>query len=703
MADRVAAIVGCGRAGLVLVRPGTPHAPARRARTARARRVGVALAVAALLTGACGSQVTLSPSAKPSPPTTVIPAPSSVPSPSPARADTLRIGGLDYGLLGMEMRLFRQASAGDNYTLPASVITLGGLVYSRLYRYDSHYGVIPDLADGPCVPQADPTVIRCRIIETTFQDGAALTAADVAYTYELFQRDMIYGFTPAIGSQTISLKEVRVVDSRTVDFVLGAVDPRFLTDTLPYIPILAQHAVDAAYADFVARTKALTGASLTSLADTIDEETGRDPPVCTTRLDAVDALLRQIGVRAYHEDFSRATGKFDACSYVGYASGLIRQAAVAKGLTGLDAVAASLQLLSTDWQPTGTGPYRFVSEDADRVHLEAWPGYHGGLAATRYVDFVPTRPDGSDLLNGTVDIFQFPFLGTDYQARAASHGVRIATPPEPGFASLEMNVRTGRLFADRALRRALQLCIDLPRDVGAATGGDRTPIYGPVLPGSWADDPALAMPTRDVAAARRLIEGAGWKAGADGIYAKGDVRLAADLVVRELDARRVKMADLIASQARDCGLDITTRPTQWSAVLGMLNGYPHDIPGTERPFDLYLGLWGAGADPGEVFQIFATSSISDKEHPDAANFIGFSDPMLDRLLATAKATYDQTQRATLYRQAQEELAAQVPVIFLWANDTYDVVRAAVATADGPLDLSAPVWCWQPERLVAATP
>lgn len=58
----------------------------------------------------------------------------------------------------------------------------------------------------------------------------------------------------------------------------------------------------------------------------------------------------------------------------------------------------------------------------------------------------------------------------------------------------------------------------------------------------------------------------------------------------------------------------------------------------------------------------------------------------------------------MYRQAQEELAAQLPAIFLWAGYGYDALRPVAATVDGPLDLAAPYWAWQPERLVvAATP
>jgi hypothetical protein len=43
----------------------------------------------------------------------------------------------------------------------------------------------------------------------------------------------------------------------------------------------------------------------------------------------------------------------------------------------------------------------------------------------------------------------------------------------------------------------------------------------------------------------------------------------------------------------------------------------------------------------------------------------------------------------------------MPMLVLWASTSTDLVRSAVATVDGPLDLTAPHWAWQPERLVVA--
>ncbi len=619
---------------------------------------------------------------------------------SPAYADTLTVGwSPDIDGDGWPLANYGFRNATDAAFYGWRLLSLGSVVYNGLYRYDAALAAVPDLADGPCLPQGDGTVIRCRIVETTFHDGTTVTADDVAYSFRLLERP---SFSGLIWS-TPNFVDARVVDQRTVDIVLKSIDPAFLTDVLPWVPVMPRHAVEAAYAAFVAATRDLTAADLTKLADAIDEEIGRDPPVCTTRLAVVDALLPRIGYPLYREDFSRS-GTFDACDYLRSASFQIRGAVAALEATGIDAVAAAYWCLSISHRPIGAGPFRLVSEGPDRIRVEAWPGYHGGIAATRYIDFVPARGDGSDVIDGTVDVYQLPrlaTLGPAFEATAASQGIRIATPPAPAYEALQFNVRPGRLFADLALRKAMQLCIDLPRAVDAATGGTGIPVYGPVTPGTWADDPTLPKPARDTAAARALIEGAGWRLGADGVYAKDGVRLATEIVTRADDATRVRFADLIARQASDCGMDLASRPTKWDEIQESFFAYPYLVPGTKRPFDIYIGAFGGETDPANKLSVLATSSINDTPGGYGNNYVGFSDPDLDRLLAAATATYDQAERTRLYREAQQEVAAHLPYLYLYAYSGYDVLRAGVATVDGPLDLTAPNWAWQPERLVVA--
>lgn len=673
----------------------------------RMRRGAASLCVAALVSG-CGTQPVPSiPTTSPTPAAASTVFPTTTAIPSPAYADALTIGwdpSPGFAIYG-----FRDPLAGQDW----HQISLFSVVYGGLYWYDARYAAVPDLADGPCHPRGDGTVIRCHLIDATFQDGTPLTADDVAYSYQLFSQSTFSGGEVAPGSWFPNLAAARVVDARTVDFVLKSVDPAFLITGLA-TPVFPRHAVEAAYAAFVTATKGLKATDLTKLADAIDAETSQDPPVCAPHLDAAASLLTRIGVPLYREDFAR-NGTFDACGWVGEASWLIRMAAASLATTGLASVAAAYVDLSVDWRPIGTGPYRFVSEDANSIRVEAWSGFHGGMAATPFIDFVPAKGDGSDLVAGGIDIYQLgnlaslATLGPAFQATAASRGLRVATLPGAGYYALQYNARPGHLFADVNLRRALQLCVDLPRDVDAATGGAGTPAYGPVIPGTWAEDPTIPRPARDAAAARRLIEGAGWKLGPDGIYAKGGTRLAAVIVVRGDAADRVKMADLVAAQAGDCGMNLRSLPTSWDRLVSGLFLYPHLIPGTKTPFDLYLGGYALDPDPDSALENFVSANVTDARHPngsggmsfEGADWTGFSDPVLDALVKEAKATFDQAEQTRLYRQAQQELAAQQPYLFLWAANSYDIVRSAVSTVAGPLDLTTPNWGWQPQRLVVA--
>jgi ABC-type transport system substrate-binding protein len=670
-----------------------PAAGIRRAPTWRA--IGASIVVAAVLGSVAGcTSATTSPSGSGPAASGAAPVATPVPAATPTDyADTLRVGG--------DLSWYRGWWVGvEESGVPA--LTFGRLTYSGIYRYDAHDNAIPDLADGQCfVPGADGKVIRCRLVETTFHDGTPLTADDVAYTYQIFQRPVMNNCC----TLTPNLEEVRVVDPRTVDFVLGSVDPTFMTGVLPMIPILSRRGIEAAVADFDARATGLTSDGLAELADTIDREVNADPPVCSdARVAEVDAMYGRLGWQTFHEDLLKENGEFDACGWLGYAAINLGLASDygggigwTLGQTGIDRVAGVVgwTIAAGPGVLVGTGPYRYVSENADSVHFEAWSGYHGGMAATKYVDFVRAKGDGSDLDAGAVDILPGADLGTAYKATAAAKGVQVVTPPAGGYFVLTFNVREGRLFSDVNLRKALQLCIDLPRDVDAATGGDGTPIYGPVMPGSWGDDPSLPKSERDTAAARRLIEASGWTLGSDGVYVRGKVRLAARIIVRGGFTFRVTMADLIALQARDCGMDVESLLID---EYGSLLTYPHDIPGTKTPFDLLLSGWTGGPDP-DLASIYASFNVSDAEHPDANNFGGFSDPAFDELLDAGKATYDQAERTRIYRRAQEELASQVPAIFLWATNNYDALRTAVTSADGPLDLTVPNWAWQPERMV----
>jgi ABC-type transport system substrate-binding protein len=647
--------------------------------------------MAALLVSACGAQP--SPTAPGTPSVPGSPSPS--PSPSPRYADTIRIANRDGRATSMSNVAFG---------LPLGAATL---VHSALYRWAPDLDAVPDLADGPCQPQGDGTVIRCHLIEATFDDGTPVSADDVAYSYQLRATDSCFPtqFSPCLGKYygVPTYRDARVVDARTVEFTLSRPDPTFLTTVLPAIAIESRRVVEASYARFLRDAKGVDRKALADLEDAIDEETQRDPPVCTAHVDAVKALLSRFHVPWYTEDFTFDHG-FEPCFFSFVGRDLIDLIIGALRLRGQEAVEAAYPALSLNWNPVGAGPYRLVSQTSDATLLEASPTYHGIRPATRYVRLVPTRDDGSDLVaTGLVDIA--PDLETlDVVKHHPDAGLLPIEAPQPSYVALHYNVRPGFLFADRNLRLALQECVDLKRIIDAATGDGRQAIASPFMPGSLGYDTDLPIPPRDVARAKGLIEASGWSVGPDGVYTKGGRRLAARIVVRGDSGfgPRAKTADLIALQARDCGMDLASMPVRFDEdIRALIAAYPHAIPGTKQPFDLYLGAWGNFPDPGTMTAAFDSRLITGPTRPDgnANDMIGFRDPEVDRLIDAALATYDKAERARIYRALQEVLAAQQPELFLWSPWQFGAVTSAVSTAGGSLDRTAPGWFCQPETLV----
>jgi ABC-type transport system substrate-binding protein len=62
------------------------------------------------------------------------------------------------------------------------------------------------------------------------------------------------------------------------------------------------------------------------------------------------------------------------------------------------------------------------------------------------------------------------------------------------------------------------------------------------------------------------------------------------------------------------------------------------------------------------------------------------------------ATYDQRERARIYRQLQEVLAEEQPVLFAWGTRNYEALDPQLRLTDGPINLESRMWWWQLEKL-----
>lgn len=589
---------------------------------------------------------------------------------------------------------FRPSGARPDLVLP--------LLFSALYRYDDTYAPVPDLADGPCQVGDDQLTITCRIVEATFHDGSALTADDVAFTFELGRRhpDCLWAFFDCYGHM---LESVAALDVRTVEFRLVEPNATFLTLILPSVYIDSRAVVEAAYAPLAERAATLDAAEYRAAADAMTAELQSGDSDCESSLAEAEALLESAGVEPPPRDqFVRADATFNACMYAEWVATFVSDVGRSLEASGLDAIALAYRSLSTQRAPIGTGPFQFVGvEDGTRLRLEAFAEHYNGPPATPRFEMWSFRdPTAAQraLVDGEVHWLTVLDLQPQIMAQLRDEpDLQFVTYPGAGYFMLAYNLREGRLFADTALRSAVELCIDKPATVDAATNGTGDVLYSPIEPVSWAYQPDVPRPERDVDEARRLIETAGWTEGPDGVYERQGGRLATEVYVASDFAERIKFMDLVADQVRDCGIELTVVPADLMTVLRPLAAFPHIPGGDDEPFDARFIGWGRGFDPHDL--LFHSSQISSPELPDGSNFMGFADAEVDRLIDAGITTYDQRERARIYRELQLRLAELRPVLFAWSGRSTEVLDARLGLVEGEINLASRQWCWQLEKLV----
>ena len=586
-------------------------------------------------------------------------------------------------------------------------------VYSGVYRYDASLAPVPDLAEEPCAVSADLLVVTCELSEASFHDGTPLAADDVAFTYQLLMSDACR-MPMLCVNEVNTLVSATAVSQTTIEFRLSAPDPAFITVVLPEVMIEPRARVEDAFAEFVDVSNGTDPAALGELAAGVAPLDPDGLPGCAPFDEALLAEAEQAIVemgRMLQSREAYATGPdgaLDECAYFAYLGRVLRDAEDALTMTGVDAMAAAYRILNFPLIPTGSGPWRVLSIDPGvGMELAAFDAFHRGVPTTAQIDVRLIRSTAEAIeaiRTGTVDWLVEPFPSPENLIAAGvadAPGVVVAEYHRLAYVGLFYNLREGRLFADRNLREAIELCVDKDETVAAATGGTGAPIYSAVVPAMWAYNVDLERPQRDVEAATDRIEESGWTMGDDGVYHMGDQRLATVLYVRDNQPQWVRFAELLAVQVADCGIEITPQPVpfdDWAAALE----WPLTIPGADQPWDATLAGWVLTADPDPI-EVFHSGAITTPSNPAGFNYFGYDSAESDSLLDQGRATYDQEERARVYRQWQEVVAEDRPVLFAWSGLVREARSNRLESTQGPLATDASTWWWQLEKVFIRLP
>ena len=303
--------------------------------------------------------------------------------------------------------------------------------------------------------------------------------------------------------------------------------------------------------------------------------------------------------------------------------------------------------------PIGTGPFKFVSQVQDNEVLltrneDSWqPAAHFRSLRFAVVPDAITR--ALELQKGSADAAINALTADTVYSLRNNRDLVIETGPGTVLNYINFNVRDP-LLADKRVRQAIALGIDRSAIITALFRGNARAANSLLPIGHWAWTDSGTQYPFDPAAARALLDAAGYKPhAADGIRLRLTMKTSTDETTRLLAA-------ILQQQLRVIGIQIDLRSYEFGTFYG-------DI--SRGAFQMYALRWiGSNEDPDIFRYAYASSSIP----PKGANRGFYSNPVLDRLLADAAVETDQNIRRSDYVQAQKILADDLPGINLWYLD-----------------------------------
>ena len=309
----------------------------------------------------------------------------------------------------------------------------------------------------------------------------------------------------------------------------------------------------------------------------------------------------------------------------------------------------------------GTGPYRLVERmPGTRTLVARNDGYWGGKPAFDTVLLRPIPDEAARvaaMMAGDVDII-INVPPSDVEQLKRRGGINVFVGPQdrvimflPSFAPTAAGITDAdghpvdtNPFADVRVRRAVSMAIDRPALIARVLDGLAEPAAQAFPDGYLGSSPNLKPVAFDAQGARRLLAEAGYPRGFG-----TTLHCPNKLFLRDRET-----CEAVAGMLARVGVKLTV-------VL---------VPGSQFNTERLKGVWpfylqSAGTGMGEILPSFV--ALAPTPNPSVgfgpSNNQHYSNPQVDRLLASAIRTMDDTQRWAMEAQAME----------IWVRDDAGVI------------------------------
>ncbi len=349
-------------------------------------------------------------------------------------------------------------------------------------------------------------------------------------------------------------------------------------------------------------------------------------------------------------------------------------------------------------KPVGTGPYKIVDfKPGDTLRAEAYAGYH--VPNQPFFDTLEIKGGGDAtsaaravLQTGEYDLAWNLAVEDDILKRLEAAGkgkMSFYTGSDIEFVALNVTDPWNEVdgerasvkskhpaFTDKAVRNAMSLLIDRK--------GIQEVIYGrgAVATANFLNNPPrFRSPNNkfefNIDKAIQVLEAAGWKKGADGIRAKGNVKLKF-VFQTSVSGPRQKCQTIIKDACTKAGIELELK----SVVAAVFFGGDAANPDTYQKFWADIEMFTTTMtqpDPQTFMEQFTTDQLAQKANKWASrNLVRWTSAEYDATFKAAQEEFDPVKRAALFIKMNDMVVNDGHVIPLFARPRpYGIVNKLV--------------------------
>lgn len=203
------------------------------------------------------------------------------------------------------------------------------------------------------------------------------------------------------------------------------------------------------------------------------------------------------------------------------------------------------------------------------------------------------------------------------------------------------------VLGDLAVRKAIDLAIDRKSIIDTVLKGNGTLAGGLVSVGKNAC--TVPVTEFDPAEAKRVLDQAGWKVGADGVREKNGVKASLNFTTIAGSQQRELYQQIIRGNLDDVGIKVTIKNAESSIIF---SGYNDGGTLATGDYDMMMSLDGLRTpDPSQFVGYFTKSAIPSKANPSGFTYTHWSDPDFDAAATAAAGSLDPAKAKSQYATA----------------------------------------------------